>query len=147
MALTPESFVGAWVLGDFRITFSDGRAPIFPFGEDAVGQIIYAASGHMSAVLSRADRPLLTATRLETTGSAPASEKAAAFDSYLSYGGTWSLHGDDIVHTVTHALSPNLVGQDNRRHATLEDGAVTLTYSLVARSGVTRTYTLRWERP
>ncbi len=147
MGLNPDAFVGAWVLDDFRITFSDDRSPVFPFGKNAVGQILYAASGHMSAVLSRADRPALTATRLETTGSAPAAEKAAAFDSYLSYGGTWTLDGDDIVHTVTHALSPNLVGQDNRRHVTLGPDSVTLSYSLVARSGVTRTYSLRWVRP
>jgi hypothetical protein len=147
MGLTASDFVGAWDLGDFRITFSDDRPPVFPFGEDAVGQIIYAASGHMSAVLSRADRPALTASRLETTGSAPSSEKAAAFDSYLSYGGTWTVDGNDIVHTVTHALSPNLVGQKNRRHVTLAGDSVTLSYSLVARSGVTRTYTLRWVRP
>lgn len=147
MGLTSNTFVGAWVLGDFRITFSDDRPPVFPFGPDAVGQILYAASGHMSAVLSRAGRPPLTASRLETAGSAPADEKASAFDSYLSYGGTWALDGDDIVHTVTHALTPNLVGQENRRRVTLGDDSVTLSYSIVARSGVERTYTLRWVRP
>ncbi|MFT6144964.1 MAG: hypothetical protein ACJAZO_002079 [Myxococcota bacterium] len=147
MGVNSSDVVGAWVLGDFRITFSDDRPSVFPFGEDAVGQILYAASGHMSAVLSRADRPAVSASRLETAGSAPADEKAAAFDSYLSYGGTWSVDGDDIIHTVTHALTPNLVGQENRRHVTLGTDSVTLSYSLVARSGVTRTYTLRWMRP
>ena len=147
MGVSRDALIGAWVLDDFRITFSDGRDPVFPFGPDAIGQITYTESGHMSAVLSRANRPLLTASRLETTGSAPDSEKARAFDSYLSYGGTWYLEGDDVVHHVTHALSPNLVGQDNRRHITVGDHAVTLSYRLVAKSGVERTYSLRWVRP
>ena len=144
--MSPDELVGAWTLERFRIRFDDGRDDLFPFGPDATGLLMYSASGRMSAVLSRAERDTIEASRLETASRAPEADKARAFDSYLSYAGTWSIDGDDVVHTVTHALSPNLVGQDNRRRARLNADVLTLGYRLVARSGVARDYELTWRR-
>lgn len=143
---TPADLIGSWALARFEITFSDGRPPVQPFGTDARGLIVYAADGHMSAVLSRADRRPLGASRLETSGAASAEAKQEAFDSYLSYAGTWRLEGDTVVHAVSLAQTPELVGVDNRRHATLDGDVLTLRYDITARSGVVRHYTLTWER-
>lgn len=144
--LTPQDLCGSWSLARFEITFSDGRAKVFPFGPDARGLLMYSLDGHMSAVLSRADRPGLGATRLETSGAAPEDAKAAAFDSYLSYAGTWRLEGETVVHAVTLAQTPELVGVENRRRATLHGDVLILRYDITARSGVVRHYTLIWER-
>ena len=131
----------------FVIRFADGRDPVYPFGEDASGLLVYAPDGYMSAVLSRAGRPSLAASRLETARRAPAEQRAAAFDGYLSYGGRWRIEGREVVHEVTHALTPNLVGAANRRRVALSEGRVVLSYDLPARSGVTRHYSLTWRRP
>lgn len=144
--LDPDRILGSWWLHGFEIAFSDGRRPVHPFGADAQGLLIYAPDGHMSAVLSRAGRPPLGATRLETAGAAPAEARSEAFNSYLSYAGTWRVDGDAVVHRVSLAQTPELVGVENRRRAELVGDALTLRYDITARSGVVRHYTLRWRR-
>lgn len=143
----PADLVGTWLLADFVITFSDGRAPVHPLGADARGQIVYAADGRMMAVLSRADRAPLGVSRLEARAQATAAAKAVAFDSYVSYAGTWRVDGDEVVHHVELALVPELVGVDNRRVARLDGDTLVLSYAVTARSGVERRYALRWARP
>lgn len=149
--IRPAQLHGAWALSDFRIAFADGRPALHPFGPDARGMLLYTPCGQMQAILTRAHRAPLHAGRLETAHRAEAEAKAQAFDSYLSYGGTWTLEGDEVVHHVTHALMPELVGQHNRRRVDVEaldaTGALVLSYQLTPRSGITRTYRLRWARP
>jgi len=143
---SPEDLHGAWHLRRFVITFDDGRAALHPLGADARGLLIYSPDGWMSAVLSRGDRGPLGVARLERSAAAPPEAKARAFDSYLSYAGTWRLDGEQVVHQVTLAQTPELVGQENRRVARLDGDGLTLSYRLVARSGVGRTYALSWSR-
>jgi len=140
------SLVGAWRLQRFVITFADGRAPLYPFGEDATGQIIYSASGQMSAVLSRSQRAPLSATSLERAYAASAEAKAHAFDGYLSYAGTYRLEGDEVVHRVEMSMVPDTVGLEQRRRITWHGEILELSYEVTARSGITRRYTLRWEK-
>lgn len=141
-----SDLVGAWDLVRFQISFSDGRTPAFPMGEDARGRIVYAASGHVSAVLTRGDRPGLGVGGLETAHRADVSAKATAFDGYMSYAGTYRLEGDEIVHHVEMALLPEAVGRDQRRHVAWDGETLTLSYEVTARSGVVRRYALAWRR-
>jgi hypothetical protein len=143
--------LGSWRLRDFTVTYADERPPTRPFGEGPQGLLVYAPDGWMSAVLARAERAPLGADRLETSGWAAPQDKAAAFDSYLSYAGRWSLRtgpaGLEVVHRVTHALVPELVGVDNVRRVRFAGDALVLDYTWAARSGVARTNTLTWGRP
>ena len=151
--LTAQDLVGAWALDAFTIRFDDGRPALEPFGPDASGLLTYTPDGWMSAVLARGDRPPLGVSRLEASARADEAARAAAFDSYLSYAGRWRLEVDaqgdaHVVHEVTLALVPELVGQDNRRAARLlDDGRLELSYHITPRSGVTRRYVLIWRRP
>ena len=43
--LTVDDLIGAWLLSKWRIDYEDGRAPSWPFGEDAVGLLVYAPDG------------------------------------------------------------------------------------------------------
>lgn len=97
--LTIDSLVGAWRLDHFEVRFADGRPSVRPFGDHAQGLLIYDRGGQMCAVLSQAERPALDTPRLENTHKAPDAQKVAAFDSYLSYAGTWRLDGDEVVHS------------------------------------------------
>lgn len=144
--IRPEQLHGSWLLEDFIIRYADGRPPSHPFGADARGLLMYTPDGRMSAILAREGRPHLDASRLETSAKAPAEEKAAAFDSYLSYGGRWFTEGEEVVHSVEYALTPNLVGRENRRRASLDGDRIVLSYDVPARSGVTRHYSLTWRR-
>ena len=146
MTLVASELVGAWTLASFVITFDDGRAPLFPFGEDATGQLLYTASGRMSAVLSRADRPGFGIARLEQATAATAEQKADAFDSYLSYAGRYRVEGETVFHDVDFSLAPDTVGHVHARRATLDGETLTLAYDLTSKSGVRRDYTLTWTR-
>lgn len=145
MTVTAEALVGAWELVDFSVTFDDGREPVAPFGDDAGGQLIYSASGRMSAVLCAGQRPALSVDALERAAKAPLQEKGAAFDSYLSYAGTYAVRDGSVVHTVELALVPNIVGREQVRQIRLEDDDLWLSYDRESKRGPQH-YTLRWRR-
>lgn len=150
MSLTAADLLGPWHLERFVIGFADDRPPVFPFGEDARGQLMYCPDGHMSGTVCRNTRRPFGA-RLEASYHADADLKAEAFDGYLAYAGTWRVEGDEVIHTVDFALTPDLVGRENRRTARLEHGPygvrLHLSYTLTAKSGIERNYTLIWRRP
>jgi len=103
----------------------------------------------MMAVLSRGsdERSSGSLGSLETSHTACEGDKAAAFDSYLSYSGRWRLDGECIHHDVDLALVPGVVGHTQTRVATLADGVLTLQYERQSRRGTVHTFILRWKRP
>src|SRR5215475_2417554 len=88
-----QRFVGAW-----KLVSVEGEDPVFPLGYDhPSGMIIYDASGSMSAQIAvKSDRkPFARGPKSGTV-----EEKAAAFDSYFGYYGTYAI--DSERKTVTH---------------------------------------------
>jgi len=55
-----NAFIGGWQL-ELWTTFHKEGSEDYPFGRDAVGQIMYSADGHMTCHLMQADRPMLDA--------------------------------------------------------------------------------------
>lgn len=146
-APTHDELVGGWRLVSFEITFSDDAPAIHPFGDDGRGQLLYTPDGQMSAILCPAERADLDVGGLESSRRASAEQKAAAFDSYMSYAGRWSLDGSTVTHHVDFALVPDVVGHDHVRTASLhDDGALVLTYERSTKRGATATYALKWVR-
>ena len=145
MSLDPEQLVGSWDLVSFEVELPGGER-VFPMGEDARGRLMYGADGRMSATLSEASRAHLSTPRLEAYAKAPAAEKVEAFDSFLAYVGRFTIDGTAVVHHVELASVPNIVGAQQRREATLDQGLLTLRYAVTSSRG-TRTNTLRWTRP
>ncbi len=137
-----EDFIGAWSLADWRIEYSDGTVTQ-PFGSNAHGYIIYAPNGIMTASICKAGR---TKFGIANARNATDDQKAAAFDSYFHYAGTWQLDGDHVVHAVTMALNPEMAGTDQRRLAVF-DGTGGLTLSaLEATKDGSRRHILQWIR-
>ena len=99
----------------------------------------------MTAVLTRVSRTLPGTQRLEDSHRASVEDKAAAFDSYLSYSGRWRVEGDEVVHAVDMALSPGAVGQEQRRTFELDGDRLVLSYTLEGRRGP-RAFRLLWSR-
>lgn len=142
-----QALVGTWELETFVVTADDGRPPRHPFGPDARGRVIYAADGHMSAVLSRAARPPTGPGGLETAHRATEADRCRAYDTYLSYSGRWELDGETILHHADLALVPDVVGQTLARQAELDDsGGLHLHYTVTDRRGTTHHFSLRWRR-
>jgi len=107
MSLSRNDLVGVWTLeGTFTEDADGRRTPTW--GDDPQGVIMYTADGYMTAITRRGDRALPAAN-------AGAADKVAAFDSYLSYAGRWTLAGNVVTHHIEHALDPNWVGTSRDR--------------------------------
>ena len=145
MSLAASDLAGAWDLEEFVIRFQSDREPVFPFGKDAHGQLLYAG-GRMSAVLSRADRAPLGVASLETAGLATVDAKAAAFSSYLSYTGSYRVEGTQVVHEVALSLVPESCGTNHVRTVSLDGERLVLSYQVTSSSGVVRDHVLTWRR-
>ena len=101
-----KKFVGMW-----KLISIDDRTPGNPNNEfNPTGYIIYDANGRMAVQITRrSDRTKFTSAK---SMKATSDEKAAAFDSYSAYYGTYTI--DAAAATVTHhlegSLTPNDVG-------------------------------------
>ncbi len=139
-----DRLIGGWTLDDWRVSYGDGRPETFPFGPDATGMLVYAPDGTMHGCMARAGRKPLSA---ESAKFAPAEERLAAFDSYFSYGGTWTVAADTVTHHVTVALNQNLVGTHQVRRMHFAGDTLTLAADdKVPGSDVDRHHALTWRR-
>ena len=139
-----SDFVGAWRLIDWRIEYSDGGVTR-PFGKGAHGYIIYASDGTMTASIAKEVRPPFGLTNAR---SASAEQKADSFDSYFHYAGSWHNDGEEVVHTVTMSLNPDMTGTEQRRVAVFGKGGDELTLSAfeVIKDGGRRHHILQWQK-
>jgi hypothetical protein len=106
--------IGAWRL----ITVEDHQADgtiLHPYGERALGYLIYHPEGYMSATVMSADRPRL-AKQIRPFELTP--DEAASVLSTMgsAYSGTWELRDEStVIHHVHAALIPNMIGQEEVR--------------------------------
>ena len=141
--------LGAWHLRRWDISYSDGRAPTYPYGTDATGLIVYSSDGWMNACIARGSRLRLSS---DSARHAPEAQRLAAFESYFSYAGPYALREHQgrpqVVHTVTLSLNPNFVGTHQVRDLHFDaDGRLTLSASdSVPGSAVRRHHRLLWQR-
>jgi hypothetical protein len=140
MALTTERigskmennnpFIGTWKLISWENTGPDGEVT-FPYGKHPVGYLLYTENGHMAAEIMDPDRhqhdagfavePAFAQTLADE-------DRLAAYNTYLSYCGTYSYCIEDgvMIHHVKAGLIPSWVGNDQHRHFTLKDGKLYL---------------------
>ncbi len=123
--MVEEQFVETWKLVSSEFRFSDGQT-VYPLGNDAIGMPKYDASGHMSAQLTRRDRPAFASDDLLT---GTASEIKSAFEGFVAYFGTYEVNEGKaaVAHRVEGSLLPNWVGGDQIRFFELSDNRLTLS--------------------
>jgi hypothetical protein len=121
-------FVGSWSLVSWVLTRPDGVTE-YPFGEDAVGWIMYTQDRRMAAHLMRRGRALLKSERLRES---TAEERAADYLDHFSYCGTYSVESDakTVTHHVDVSSSPNWVGSDRARTFHFSGDTLTLGAAL-----------------
>jgi hypothetical protein len=136
--------VGGWRLRSW-ISIADDGTETSPMGNAPAGLLAYTADGSMVAMMGRGDRRPFAATDL-TGGSE--GERAAAFSSFVAYGGRYEIDGRFVVHHVETSLFPNSVGTDQRRAWQLDDSGryLTLTSPPIELGGSRRVQKLDWER-
>ncbi len=109
--MQPQQLVGTWKLLSYEFRFSDGRVD-YPWGRDAEGLLIYSADGYMMATFCSANRPRFASDDL---AKADPNEQVQAARTYVSYGGSYELQGNKLIHHVLVSLFPNWVGQPQIR--------------------------------
>jgi hypothetical protein len=105
-----DRLLGAWTLVEWSEQRPSG-SKAFPLGEDAIGQIVYTADGHVAAQLARRGRRSFPSADWRDAGE---EDDARAFKEYFGYFGTSSINAEQ--HVVTHHIDgswfPNLEGGD-----------------------------------
>jgi lipocalin-like protein len=143
--LVKEALFGTWKIVSVETVRPNGESLIEWMGARPSGWIIYNDSGHMAVQLMRDPRPQFTVPGFRN---APEPEKAAAFDGYYAYFGTYEINieAGTITHHVLGSLRPNEVGRKLTRQVKLEGGRLTLTTPLFDQEGEKRFNHLVWER-
>jgi hypothetical protein len=138
-----RDLIGTWGLVSSEWKRADGRHAN-PFGDGAVGVLIYDASGYMSAQIMRADR------------AAPDPKQPAGIDvamtsavaGYVAYFGVYA--ADAAAGTVTHrvigAAHPAWVGMEIMRRFVIEGDVLTLRDDLTTADGVPVAAATSWQR-
>jgi hypothetical protein len=139
-----SEFVGTWRLVSYSAVTSSGET-IYPMGRNPHGRITYEAGGRMAVQLADPDRAAFAAS---DPRAATGAEVRAAFDSYLAYYGSYTVHADRgvVVHHLEMSLIPNWAGGDQVRYFDLQEGRLTLKTPPMPLGGVERVASLVWEK-
>ena len=135
--------IGRWDIVNWVQHYDDGRTQ-YPMGEDLIGFIRYTVDGDMMVQISRRDRPAFT-----TGGQwdADDADRAAAYQSMLTYSGRYELERDQVTHHVDMSLYPGWVGGVQRRRIVVQhDGTIALEARLEPDTSEARTARLVWRR-
>lgn len=142
--LNVSELVGSWALVEWRIDYPDARPSAWPFGKDAIGLLVYAPDGWMSATMSRRDRAGLPSG---SAGKPDDAWKARCFGEYLAYCGRFRVQGSRIEHDIEMSMNPILIGQPHAREAKVEAGILTLRADEPGPGGSVRVHHIVWRRP
>ena len=140
--MDPDAFLGTWRLRSWRAESDDGEV-IHPLGERVQGLIHYHAGGRMSVLIAAPDRPRFATDDL-LAGSA--AEKAAAFESFIAYAGSFEVGDGFVTHRLEVCSFPNWVGTEQKRYAALTGDTLTLSTDPIPQRGKPRRAVLVWER-
>ena len=109
--MTQNLLVGTWSLVSVETRTSDGQIT-YPWGQDALGYLVYNTDGYMMVAIMSRNRTKF-ASGDPRRGSVE--ERAAAYDTYLSYGGRYEVKGDRVIHHMEVCSYPDWTGDKQER--------------------------------
>ncbi|MGD0328815.1 MAG: lipocalin-like domain-containing protein [Nitrososphaeria archaeon] len=136
-----EKFIGTWKLVSYKLELGDKVS--YPFGEDAIGYIIYNPDGYMAAFLAPKRRIKFGSADMM---GGTADEKIAAADTFISYCGSFEVSEDLVVHRVEASFFPNWVGSRQERFYKFEGDRLTLSTAPMLVYSKMQSAHLIWER-
>jgi hypothetical protein len=139
MAQNP--FVGTWRLVSAERKDADGRIS-YPWGQDAVGYIMYNEDGYMSVAIMNANHPKLAS---EDTRAGRSGEEATA-RTHMSYCGRYEVQGDTVIHHVEVSSRPDRIGVDLKRVFEFDGDRLLLSPPPVLVDGIQQAGRIIWER-
>ncbi len=140
--MTQNQFLGTWRLVSWEIRDLEGQV-IYPYGKDAIGILMYAPDGYMSATLTKPNRPHFAAGDIL---GGTIEEQALAAQSYLAYCSRYEIKENKVIHYVETSLFPNWVGIVQERFFEFKDGQLSLSTPPLLLKGKQQVGYLIWER-
>jgi hypothetical protein len=138
------ALIGTWSLLSFEL-IGDAGEIYHPYGRAPVGHIIYTRDGFMSVDIMADGRRSFAANAFGGFEGTPG-EKAAAFDTYLSYSGRYETIGNRVVHRIEASLFPNWVGTTLERKVTVDGDTLELSADPTALEGRPQALKIAWRR-
>jgi hypothetical protein len=124
----PNPLIGVWRLVTVEDHQADGTV-LHPYGERALGYLIYHPEGYMSATVMASERPRLT-KQIRPWELTPDEAAGVLQTMGSAYSGVWELRDEStVIHHVHAALIPNMIGQDEVRPFELK-GDMLYVYTL-----------------
>jgi hypothetical protein len=144
ISMTKEDFFGTWKLISSEFRSSNGQVT-YPFGQNAIGLLMYDAAGYMSVQLMRADRPIFKSG--DVSKGTPA-ELKTAFEGLITYFGIYEINEKEgtITHQIKNSSFPNFAGTSQTRFFQFSDNRLTLRTPPTVWGGKEITGVLTWER-
>lgn len=120
-----KKFVGTWKLISCTETDPKGKT-FYPWGQDAIGYLIYTAEGIMAVQIMRKNRNPFSGN--DITQATPQEGQQLAKD-YNAYFGPFKVDETNktVIHTVQGHLNPNMIGKNNIRVYKFYDDKLSLT--------------------
>ncbi len=145
--VSAQDILGSWLMVDRGTDSEEDQAQAkIRYGDDPQGFMIFAPDGWMNAIVCWGGRPALTGDPAWHSD-APDADKVTAFDTYLSYGGQFTVEDSVLTTQVRFALNPGWVGGVQVRGLEMsEDGHLTLTLSRAWPDGRVMTGWVKWRR-
>ena len=114
--VTRQQLIGAWRLMSIEYSDSSGKNTDPFYQADSTGLIVYDSSGWMSVHILAPHRRAFEVPASRSTPASPrdAPLKAAAYDTYYAYFGTWDL--DEASSVVTHHVESSLIPAETGLH-------------------------------
>ncbi len=143
--------VGGWRLVSRQSMRADGQMePDKGLSQAPMGVLIYDASGHVTAQLSRRDRTVAMiggecAAAAAIKGTPDTAQTVLGYDAYF---GTYTINeqAGTVTHHLEAALFPGDVGKSIQRAFTLTGDRLTIRFNTTTGDGVKVTRILTWER-
>jgi hypothetical protein len=137
-------FIGAWKLVSIEDRQPDGKIT-YPYGKEAVGLLIYDASGRMSVQIMQRDRQAFSSSQWREV---PAEEIKSAVEGFTAFFGSYEI--DDAERIITHHveghLLPASVGKRLKRAYEFSNNRLILKPSATRRVIWERVLSLKDER-
>jgi len=125
-----EQVVGTWELLEYTREDENGDR-YYPFGEDAIGYLIYTEDGYMSASLSTSERAKMNYSDTGDLHTGTEREMAKAAHTYHTYTGKYEVDQENqtLYHYMEMSLVPNRIGQVQDRTVQVDGDEITISSS------------------
>jgi hypothetical protein len=139
--MTGNAFIGTWRLVSATSRTATGEVTS-AFAAGTTGYLMYNEDGFMAVSIME---PRTNFASADMDAGSP-SEMQAAFETYFSYLGTYTVQGDKVIHHIRLSLFPNWSGGDQQRFFEFSGDRLTLRTPPMLLQGVEQTTQLVWQR-